>query len=157
MEKWDGNEERMNPYSGECKTHGPWQGPIDECPKCMEDDYFMSMCDVKIWATCARCLQDLPIEKGDDVSGPRQPGARVVVGQFFPGDGYEFEEDAAHMELCEACLEEIETEFQEAAWKATSFLAFFWGFQVRPWKKNDVLKYWREEEKKRQEVPEGGR
>lgn len=26
-----------NPYSGECRKHGRWDGPIDECPKCMKE------------------------------------------------------------------------------------------------------------------------
>ena len=49
--------EAMNPYSGNCKIHGGWEGSYDECPTCMEADYQVEMAHEFDWVPklCGGC------------------------------------------------------------------------------------------------------
>jgi hypothetical protein len=53
----DGEDERMNPYQWTCKKHGSGWGPIDECPKCMEESYLQDQSHEYDWVPqiCWRC------------------------------------------------------------------------------------------------------
>jgi hypothetical protein len=53
----DGYDERMNPYDGKCPIHGSWKGPIDECPKCLDQSIEESMQHEYDWvpAICGDC------------------------------------------------------------------------------------------------------
>jgi len=63
----DGLDERRNPYKYTCKKHGSGYGPTDECPKCMEEDYLLSMSEGGYHcALCGKLVVNDP--EGDDTS-----------------------------------------------------------------------------------------
>jgi hypothetical protein len=37
---WDQADiyEYLHPYAGDCSKHGHWEGAMDECPECIEED-----------------------------------------------------------------------------------------------------------------------
>jgi hypothetical protein len=56
----DGYDEHFNPYDGICPKHGHWKGPIDECPRCMEESGERDEDDAQArfranWGICLGC------------------------------------------------------------------------------------------------------
>lgn len=102
------SDEEMNPYEWKCTIHGRGRGPVDECPRCLEDS--MRRADDEGFhhaQHCERCGGQLDIVDSENGVFERY----VMCSEFGFFEDWDVEERLEH--VCRKCHVEFQAWLRE--------------------------------------------